>query len=322
MARFLGPRLAVLSWLALVLALLPLAAGWLWPAELAAHFTAHLVATAAVLALLLLALRRPVASLAAMLAVAIGLSRMLPVLSTAAEAAPSDASGHALRVLQWNVLRAGPDAAAQVAWIRGLRPEPDMLVLFETGAAFARAARALDDRFVLLAASLREDNFGIMVLSRSARATATLVRHAGTDTPSVHIDPCPGASASARIVATHPPPPLGKLLYRHRSAQLAEIAEQARDRPGELVVLGDMNVTPWSPDYHRFVTEAGLRLLHAGPLPPSTWAPGPLPLALGLPIDLVSASPGVRLLQQHRGPRLGSDHAAVISVLLFPGAAC
>ena len=78
-----------------------------------------------------------------------------------------------------------------------------------------------------------------------------------------------------------------------------------------MVVLGDLNVTPWSPWFRRLLEAGGLADLAGGPHRP-TWAPAPVPAALGLALDHVLATPGIRLLSRRLGPRLGSDHRPVV----------
>jgi endonuclease/exonuclease/phosphatase (EEP) superfamily protein YafD len=64
-------------------------------------------------------------------------------------------------------------------------------------------------------------------------------------------------SRAIHLVATHPLPPMGARNFNHRNKHLAllgqRIQEQFRGDPAESVILlGDLNLTPWSPLFHDF----------------------------------------------------------------------
>jgi endonuclease/exonuclease/phosphatase (EEP) superfamily protein YafD len=91
---------------------------------------------------------------------------------------------------------------------------------------------------------------------------------------------------------------------RHLAASLAAVE-------GPLILLGDFNVTPWSPDYRDLVAEAGLASASGGHI--ATW-PVWSPL-LRIPIDHVFIRGPWSLLRAARGPDLGSDHYPILADL-------
>ena len=324
MKEFLRPRLAVLAWLSLLAALAPLAASVHFAADLASHFTLHIGLAAAGLALALIVLRRPYSAAAAMLTLCVCLWRVLVVTDGTenrtwrASARPTGAAE--LRVLQWNVNIANPDPQEVLGWIASLDPAPDLIALLEVGPVMARAVATRDWHYRVLLSEPREDAFGIALLSTRRELKATVHTHRNLAVPSAVVVLCNGAPGAARIIASHPPPPMGALLARHRNEQLEELVDLVR-ADGASVLLGDLNLTPWSATYRALLRDGQLRPGFAG-LPPATWSPPWVPLWLGIPIDLVLLSPGVRVTQQLLGPRLGSDHAPVISTLRFDAGEC
>ncbi len=105
------------------------------------------------------------------------------------------------------------------------------------------------------------------------------------------------------VIAMHPVPPNSVKLTAERDRQIGMLAGHAR---GAFVIAGDFNATPWTPAF----ADIPGRRIGAYLLAP-TWLSG-LPL-LGLPIDHLMASEGLRVSRYEVGPALGSDHRAVLA---------
>ena len=61
------------------------------------------------------------------------------------------------------------------------------------------------------------------------------------------------------IIGTHPLPPGGQAYWQWRNDQLNHLASYIAGLAGETVLLGDLNVTPWSYYFGKFATDSGLR---------------------------------------------------------------
>jgi endonuclease/exonuclease/phosphatase (EEP) superfamily protein YafD len=72
------------------------------------------------------------------------------------------------------------------------------------------------------------------------------------------------------------------------------------------VVLGDLNITAFSPHFQSLLAQSGLRSAVPGMQWLPTW-PTFLPIA-GIQIDHALVSPGITVRGVERGPRVGSDH--------------
>jgi endonuclease/exonuclease/phosphatase (EEP) superfamily protein YafD len=125
-------------------------------------------------------------------------------------------------------------------------------------------------------------------------------------------------AAPVRVLGIHPISPITSERAALRNAQLewaADWAASARDR---VVVTGDLNATPWSHAFHRFVGDSGLLDSSRGfGLQPSFPMDGnPL---IRVHIDHLLHSDDLVTVDRRLGPRLGSDHAPLIVELASAG---
>jgi endonuclease/exonuclease/phosphatase (EEP) superfamily protein YafD len=215
-----------------------------------------------------------------------------------------------VRALHWNVNVANPDVERALAWILEHELELDAIVLLEVGPAWRRELDLLGRFYPHSEVRLRDDHFGIAVFSRlPGTSLRLLTRPSGFQ--SVVLTAATATGAPLALWAVHLPPPVSRASANERNAQLVSVARTTRDAPLPMVVVGDLNVTPWSPWFRRLLQAGRLTDLGGGPQRP-TWAPAPLPGVLGLPLDHALATPGIRLLHRRLGPRLGSDHHPVL----------
>ena len=83
-----------------------------------------------------------------------------------------------------------------------------------------------------------------------------------------------------------------------------------------VIVLGDLNATPWSPVFKKLLGETRLVDARRGfglrPTWPSTFPP------LWIPIDHCLVSPGIEIRDFRVGPACGSDHHALVVDMALP----
>ncbi len=168
-----------------------------------------------------------------------------------------------------------------------------------------------------------DGNFGIGLMSRLPVESSTIFV--------THEDWLPSISADIRldstpvtVIATHPVPPMFRRGYRLRNAQLESIARLARrlqepaeaglqsgNEPREVIILGDLNLTPWSPIFQDFCRDAGVQCASAGTGLTPTWYRYPL-FPFGLVIDHGLFSEGLTGQRTQVFPDAGSDHRLVL----------
>jgi endonuclease/exonuclease/phosphatase (EEP) superfamily protein YafD len=113
-----------------------------------------------------------------------------------------------------------------------------------------------------------------------------------------------------QLLSVHTSWPLGPANSALRDRQLALIGEFARSHTGLLVVLGDLNVSPFSPHFQALLSDSNLKSAAQGFGWQPTW-PTFLPPA-GIQIDHALTGAGVFVTSFRRGSPVGSDHLPII----------
>jgi endonuclease/exonuclease/phosphatase (EEP) superfamily protein YafD len=130
--------------------------------------------------------------------------------------------------------------------------------------------------------------------------------------PSVRVDVLHDGK-HIRLVGTHPLPPGSSDHARLRNEQLRRVAGQVHGQDLPVVVLGDLNTTPWSPFFSDLLREGGLQDTSAGRGIFASW-PSALPF-LRIPLDHCLVSPGFAVCDKRVGPRVGGDHLPIVVTL-------
>jgi len=281
-----------------------------WPFELFAHFRPQ-YAVATLLVMLVLAWQRSV--VAAGIAVLLVAWNALPIVQRAsADAPPVSCDGPAFTVATVNLQYSNPQHDRLLGWLAG--HPADVIVVQELTGAWAQALAGSDahpHRFLLT----REDPYGIGVLSRWPLESAGAIDLAGDGLPSVEgIVEIEGRRV--RLLGLHTHWPVLPEVARMRDTALGGAAGIARASDLPIILLGDLNLTPDSPQFTRLLDESALRDVVSGRRWRPTWQAGFWPLALR--IDHVLVSPQLCVEAVEVGPSIGSDHRPVIARLRLP----
>ena len=118
-----------------------------------------------------------------------------------------------------------------------------------------------------------------------------------------------------RLLAVHIFPPRSARTVGLRDTALKNIAQHA-SKQENLVVLGDLNITNFSPPFARMLREGGLSDVRVGRGVLSSW-PTVLPTLFGIPIDHALAKGAWQICEFERGPNIGSDHFPLIVTLCY-----
>lgn len=305
-------RLVVLAAALIALHLAWPLAGLHWMAELTVHFVPHLAVAAALLAAALMATGRPRWAGACAAVLAVDAWRLGAAVPGPGEVAGAEAD--TVRLLQWNVSAVNPDPERALAWILERELDLDVIALMETSPPWRPVLDALARFYPHSHVVVRSDHFGMAVFSRLPGSAPRSLTHARSGLESIVMSAYTASGTMLALWFMHPPPPVSGDLANERNAQLVSVARTARVAPMPLVVAGDLNVTPWSPWFRGMLEAGGLRDM-AGGLHAPTWAPGPVPWFLGIPLDHLLATPGITLRDRALGPHLGSDHRPIVSRL-------
>ena len=111
---------------------------------------------------------------------------------------------------------------------------------------------------------------------------------------------------SITFAAVHVLPPVRESYFLDRNANFDDVAAYVKNIKGEVVLVGDLNTSPWSYYFKKFTGDTGLLDSEIGfGLQPSWNAQS---MILRIPVDHCLTSPGIAVLKRELGPAVGSDH--------------
>ena len=115
-----------------------------------------------------------------------------------------------------------------------------------------------------------------------------------------------------RLLGIHTVSPNQHSRFRIRDEQLQDVAKWVEQSATETIVIGDMNITPWSQGFKDFLKRTGLvdTRRYRGFF--ATW---PCGLGVvGIPIDHALVSAGLKILDRQCGfPTIDSDHQWILA---------
>lgn len=285
--------LLIPSWLGLL-------GGWYWLFDLFAHFRwQYLLASLLVVAWALWQKLRAVAALAA-------LTLMLNAVLIGRLALPSGAGAgidglSTLSVLSFNVHSS--NTATQATLEHLMSSGADVVFLMEINERWMTSLAPLAAKYPYRVSLPREDNFGIALFSRIPWSSKEILWLGGAKLPSVQVT-LNHEGRELALLGTHPIPPVSRTAAAWRDEQLGLLATHVSRLGMPVLLVGDLNATPWS---------AGMRTLTAGnlgfhsPIPPwtPTWRARSM---FAVPIDHALTTAPLVVTRRTVGPDLGSDH--------------
>jgi endonuclease/exonuclease/phosphatase (EEP) superfamily protein YafD len=289
-----------------------------WLFDLAVHFRVQYAALGLVGFILLLSARAPAWALLALIVAACNAMYAAPALVThpvslprmAGEAATGDPVR--LRIASINVLYANNEYSQVTEFVR--RERPDAVAMMEVNAKWRRALAGLAKDYPHRYETIGPGGRGVTLWSRLP------MRDAGVLPIGVRQEPAVQATLQVqgreiRVFSVHSTWPVAPASARRRNEQLARLAEHARAVTLPLVVVGDMNISPFSPHFQQLLAEGGLRSAADGFGWQATW-PSFMPPA-GIQIDHALVNSRVAVEHFSRGSASGSDHLPIVTDLVL-----
>jgi endonuclease/exonuclease/phosphatase (EEP) superfamily protein YafD len=296
-----GGIVDVLVFLALISSWLGLLGRWHWTLDLMSHFRWQYLVACVVAVLLSLFLRRRI-SLAFSLAT-LALNGWLVGALVLHSSTPTTAARGSLRVISLNALTANRNKEKVTDYLRD--SNADLIFLMEVDDAWSQALQSLKTAYPYGTTQTREDNFGVLLLSRIPLSEARTFPLGDEELPSVEAV-VNHQQRPMTLIGTHPLPPIGPYYARRRDEHLSEVAAHVRELHTPVLLLGDLNATPWSEGMRILTRGSGLRLAPASWKP--TWQASTL---FAIPIDHALCSGPLRILSKKIGPDVGSDHRPI-----------
>lgn len=217
-------------------------------------------------------------------------------------------AGLRIRILTHNVLRPARTWNNVEALVREFNP--DIVALQEVDKDWMEGLAGLRATYPHFYHVDHAGNFGIALFSRIAWEDVDVQWFGEAALPSLHFRFRLQDRYPVELVNTHPLPPGSSADWRARNGQLLLTAVNM-DRNRARILLGDFNLTPWSPWFQEVLRRGGLCDAATGFGFTPTWHCFPTILG-GVRIDHVLASPDWIVENYQVGGRTGSDHLPVI----------
>jgi endonuclease/exonuclease/phosphatase (EEP) superfamily protein YafD len=282
---------------------LGLLGSWWWPFDLMANFRPQYAILLTAVAAAAMLLGRRATGLAFATFALFNLAALAPYL---VGVAPAAAPGDRLTVLSFNVGISNPARAAVMRFVES--EAPDLVFLYESSFEWEDAALALNLPYRLVSVVPPGTLSGITVMARDGlpvEIVPTPLSAPAAAAVHVEID-----GIAATVIGTHPPSPTSAARWERRDRVLAEVGRWVAGRPEPVLVVGDLNATPWSSGY-RELKEPGrlvdsLRGRGLQPSWPDGWGP------LMITIDHALHTTGLVSVERRTGPANGSAHRPLI----------
>lgn len=231
-----------------------------------------------------------------------------------------DGSVQKIRFLEANVFYMNQQYKRLISEVK--EENPDVAIFLEVTDAWAEKLELLQQDYSYWVihqdpqiAFGKNINLGIAVYSKiPLKNTSIQDLGGGRKTVSTQVE-IQGKTLS--ILATHPTWGIGTYKFNLRNKQLSEIASYVASQKSSIVVIGDLNITMWSPYYKELIRNSRLYNARTGFGMIPTW-PSFIPL-LSIPIDHCLVSQDIRVVKIKSGKNIGSDHLPLITDLIITG---
>jgi endonuclease/exonuclease/phosphatase (EEP) superfamily protein YafD len=187
--------------------------------------------------------------------------------------------------------------------------DPDILLLQEVTPKWAQELAVLNKGYPHRVEQPQAGYFGMMLLSKYPLEHGRVVKIGTAGVPSVIAEAyLPNGGVS--IIGTHPVPPIGSEGSRLRNQQLMALPSVVMEQKHPVLLIGDLNVTPFSHWFKRVLFTSGLKnsmkgFGHQPSWPSNIWF-------MRIPIDHILHDKAITVHNRMTGKDVGSDHLPVI----------
>jgi endonuclease/exonuclease/phosphatase (EEP) superfamily protein YafD len=222
-----------------------------------------------------------------------------------------------IRILSWNIWLHNNRLAEAVQKIEDV--DADVVFLFEVEEGMDLVLDRLSRRYPIRLWETDRHSGYFAVFSRVEGTKLEMMRFTPYEPAVLVTVPSSRADCPYRILGVHPlsPDPFRPMRTRVRDSHFDSMARWLRSVGGQAIILGDMNITPWSPVFRQFLAEGSLRDSRSGRGNQASW-PSMLG-SLGIPIDHVLTSSDYVVIDRSIVTRAqGSDHRPVLATIGLP----
>lgn len=220
---------------------------------------------------------------------------------------PAPATGKPIRAMLMNI-NAGNGNTEQV--LRSIEQfSPDLLLLEEVTPKWAHELEGLNATYPYRVEEPQAGCFGMMLLSKYPLEHGQVVQIGTAGVPSI-VAEMYSPQGVVSIIGTHPRPPVGADGSLQRNIQLEDLPRIVHQQKNPVLLIGDLNTTPWSSHFKQLLNESGLKnsmkgFGHQPSWPSNMWF-------MRIPLDHMLCSEGIVIHNRMIGKDVGSDHFPVI----------
>ena len=211
------------------------------------------------------------------------------------------------RAVLANVSHDNDDYAQVIDYISLINP--DIFLLLEVNGVWMSKLEGLQEIFPYYKGHVHQ-KYGIVLMSQIPIKQSSILFFGGEDIPTVMAKFVTREKKLVTLIGTHPRSPVSSVHAKSRNEQLRSIATLISQQTDPVVLLGDLNVTPWSPFFHDLLAHSGLQDSLKGIGLQPTW-PTMFPFAW-IPIDHCLVSSEVYVSNREVRPNIGSDHFPLV----------
>lgn len=301
--------LSVLSWLG----------SSFWLPELLTHFRMQFFASATAIFIVACLLRHPISAVGALLVAAASAWPLLPyVIPGTIDAHAGEAT---TRLLFANVKFSNDDYEALRRLVS--LENPDVVGLAEVDDEWLDALSSLQSEYPHTVLHPDIDAHGLALYSRFPVRELETSPYLQDGVQTALIVELETPQANVSVYLAHPKSPVSPGDAALRNLQLEALSRMIKsDQSRERILIGDLNITPWSPHYSALEADGILTNAASGRgywATWPTWMPGPG--VLRIPIDHCLLSEGLRVQGFRTGTEIGSDHLPLVVDIAVPAQA-
>ncbi len=218
----------------------------------------------------------------------------------------------AIKILSWNMLLVNRNFQDVFELVQ--REQPDIILLIELSPLASKELKSLQIEYPHAMWLPAWEGCGIGMLSRLPNSSFRTIYPANTWMPAIELEVERGDQAGRlSLLGTHTVSPHVEDESRtvFRDAQLKVLGSWVSEKNNAAMIVGDLNITAWSPPFWRLIKE--------GRLADSSWYRGYFPSwptvlqKLGIPIDHALVNDKIKVLDRRNiYDKSHSDHYPIV----------
>jgi endonuclease/exonuclease/phosphatase (EEP) superfamily protein YafD len=219
---------------------------------------------------------------------------------------PGPATEKPFRAMLMNINASNGNTEQVLGSIR--QAGPDILLLEEVTPKWVSELEVLNATYPYRVAEPQKGCFGIMLLSKYPLEHGEVVQIGEAGVPSIVAEVF-FPHGVVTVIGTHPVPPIGAEGSLQRNIQLAALPRIISQQEHPVLLIGDLNTSPWSSHFTKLLNASGLKNSLKGFGHQPSWPVNHF--FLRIPLDHVLHSPEITIQNRVVLKGVGSDHFPV-----------